>query len=413
MIKMKIMGMCTVVLLFTGCALFAGGIMSEQSVVDRALAGNPALISAQKMAGAAEARSHKSFFLENPMAGIDYKGVQNNTLNLENTTEKMVMVSQVVPFPLKYIWKVGGALADADFYKYMYRSKKLDTIRDAHAAFLELYKIEKFIAITRESSGILKQLSNVAFTRYNQGMTSQQDVFKSDLELASLENELLSLNRQRETAIQKIARVTGDSGAVTTDAFTLADPEIPELKKDFETIKAEVMKSAPMIKAAAAGKSSAENMRNMAIIDYFPDIEFKYKKVIDPGSTDYEIMAEAQIPIWFMNNQQADIGEKWNMAESKAKDLEDVENSTILEAKDHFETIKTNYITLDLYKSRLIPQADAAVKSMLSSYQSKKIEFMALLDSERMLLEMKKDYYMKLEEYLMHYRMLEAMTEEQ
>ena len=46
----------------------------------------------------------------------------------------------------------------------------------------------------------------------------------------------------------------------------------------------------------------------------------------------------------------------------------------------------------------------------MTSYKNKKIEFMALLDSERMLLDAKKQYYMLVVEYLIHFRMLEELT---
>ena len=121
-------------------------------------------------------------------------------------------------------------------------------------------------------------------------------------------------------------------------------------------------------------------------------------------------MVEAEIPLWFLNNQQADIGENWEMAASKESGLEEERNRVVYEAKDHYETIKADYRLIDLYKNKLIPQAEAGLKSALASYQSKKIEFMALLDSERMLLDMKKDYYMRLIEYLSHYRMLEELS---
>jgi outer membrane protein TolC len=324
--------------------------------------------------------------------------------------QKYVMITQKIPFPLKYIWKAGGAAADSDYYRYMHEMKELETVNSARAAYYELYKTVKYIDITGGAASVLKQISNIAFAKYNQGVVSQQDVVKSDLETDLLQNDLLTLNRQKESDLQRIRQLTADDNFLTGTAYSLDDPVIPELTKGFDEIKAMVLASAPEIKAAAAGKASAENMRNMAIADYLPDLNILFKKNIQPGSNDYELMVEAEVPLWFLNNQQADIGEKWEMAESRTSGLKETRDRLEFEAKDHYETIKADYRLMDLYKSKLIPQAEAGLKSAMTSYQSKKIEFMTLLDSERMLLDMKKDYYMRLTEYLMHFRMLEELS---
>jgi cobalt-zinc-cadmium efflux system outer membrane protein len=409
---MKKAVMAVIFILTAAVNMFADGqqAISEQYVIDAALKNNPGLIAAEKMARSYESKSHRQFFLENPMVGFDVMGVRDYTFDINSSMQKFLVITQKIPFPVKYIWKAGGAAAEADLYRYMYEMKKLETIDSARAAYYELYKTLKYIDITNGAAGVLKQLSNIAFAKYNQGAVSQQDVIKADLEADLLGNELLTLNRQKEADAQKLRQVTADESLLTGTAYSLEDPLVPELKAGFDEIKDTVIKNAPSIKASVSDMTVSDNMRNMAIADYIPDLNIMYKKSVDPGSGDYEFMVEAEIPLWFLNNQQADIGEKWEMAASKENTLEDTKSNAVSEARDHYETIKADYRLIDLYKNKLIPQAEAGLKSALASYQSKKIEFMTLLDSERMLLDMKKDYYMRLTEYLMHYRMLEELT---
>lgn len=400
-----------VVIIFTAGAFAAGQtVLTESAVIEKSVANNPGLIAAEKMARSIESKGHKQYFLENPEAGVDYMNGQVSLISPASGLMKYFVVEQKIPFPLKYIWKAGGVAAETDAYKYMYEMKKFETIDSARSAYYELYKTIKYIDITSGASAVLKQISGIAFARYNQGMVPQQDVVKADLETDLLENELLTLNRQREADIQRLRQVTADDLLLTGTAYSLEDPQVPELKAGFDEIKDSVLKTAPSVKAAAADKSLAENMRNMAISDYLPDLSVQYKRNMDLSSNDYEVMVEAEIPLWFLNNQQANIGENWETAESKNSTLEDEKNRVVYESKDHFETIKADYRLIELYKNKLIPQAEAGLKSALASYQSKRIEFMALLDSERMLLDMKKDYYMRLVEYLNHYRMLEELS---
>ena len=402
----------TAIIHITAPGAFAGSqaVLTESAVIEKAVLNNPGLIAAEKMARAVESKGHKQFFLENPMAGVDYMNGQVSLLSPGTGPMKYFVIEQKIPFPLKYVWKAGGAAAETDAYKYMYEMKKFETIDDARSAYYELYKTIKYIDITGGASAVLKQISGIAFARYNQGMVPQHDVVKADLETDLLENELLTLNRQKETDIQRLRRVTADDSLLTGAAYSLEDPQVPELKAEFDGIRDMALKGAPSVRAAAADKALAENMRNMAIADYLPDLSVQYKRNMDPSSSGYELMVEAEVPLWFLNNQQANIGEDWEMAASKDSGLEDEKNRVVYEAKDHFEAIKADYRLIDLYKNKLIPQAEAGLKSAMASYQSKKIEFMTLLDSERMLLDMKKDYYMRLMEYLTHYRMLEELS---
>lgn len=202
----------------------------------------------------------------------------------------------------------------------------------------------------------------------------------------------------------------GDENFMKDPEFSLEDPAQPGLKYGFDDVRQMVLGGAPVIKTAEADKTFSDNMRDLAIADYIPDLNVQFKKSIIPGSQDYELMIQADIPLFFPGNQQADIGEKWETAEASGESLTDAQNTAVLEARDHFDTIEADSRSIVLYKDSLIPQAEAGVKSAITSYQAKKMELMELLDSERMLLDLKKDYYMRLTEYLLHFRMLEELA---
>jgi outer membrane protein TolC len=407
--KMKKIFLSAVILM--AAALPAGAaVVTEKQVIDSALGNNPGLIAAEKTARSYEAKSHKQFFLENPTVGFDFMGVSSSGVSLGEPAQNFLMVTENIPFPLKYIWKAGGAVAEADQYRQMYEMKRFETINETRAAYYELYRTGKNIEITKEAAGLLKQISGIAFVKYNQGVVPQQDVLKADLENDILANDLIGLDRQRETDIQALRSTVGDENFLKDGDFSLEDPVQPELKYGFDEVREMVLGGAPVIKIAEAERILSDNMRSMAIADYIPDLNVQFKKSIVPGSQDYELIIQADIPLFFLNNQQADIGEKWEMASAKQDDLLEAQNRAVLEAKEHFETIKADARSIGLYKSNLIPQAEAGLKSAITSYQAKKMEFMALLDSERMLLDLKKDYYMRLTEYLLHFRMLEELA---
>ena len=116
-------------------------IITESAVVKAALENNPALVVANKMADAADAASHKELWLPNPMVGIEYMGVADSGVALGTATGKNLTVSQVVPWPFKYVWKIGAAVSRSDYARYMAKMKEQEVISNARQAFYELYKI--------------------------------------------------------------------------------------------------------------------------------------------------------------------------------------------------------------------------------------------------------------------------------
>jgi len=396
--------------LLTSVNIYSGDIiLDENMIAEKAMQNNPELIAAEKMAKSYEAKSHKQFFFENPMIGIEYMGINDSSINLNTSMEQNIAISQKIPFPLKWMWKIGAGIEESNYYKYMYEMKKFEILSASKIAYYELFRTIKFIEITREVLSLLKQLSDIAFVKYNQGMINQFELSKMDIEKDILENDLIVLKREKEIKIQNLRKIISDQEFLKEN-FSVKEINIPEIRYTFEELKEIALKKSPFLKAKKSLLEASFNMRNMAISDYLPDFNVQLKKQISPAINEYSIMFEAEIPLWFLNNQQADISEKWEMAESKQKEYENAINEIIYKVKEHYEIIKSNNDSIDLYKNKIIPRLNSVVESAMTSYKNKKIEFMTLLDSERMLLDAKKQYYMLVVEYLIHFRMLEELT---
>ena len=396
--------------LLTSVNIYSGDIIIDENMIaEKAMQNNPELIAAEKMVKSYEAKSHKQFFFENPMIGIEYMGINDSSINLNTSMEQNIAISQKIPFPLKWMWKIGAGIEESNYYKYMYEMKKFEILSASKIAYYELFRTIKFIEITREILSLLKQLADIAFVKYNQGMINQFELSKMDIEKDILENDLIVLKREKEIKIQNLRKIISDQEFLKEN-FSVKEINIPEIRYTFEELKEIALKKSPFLKAKKSLREASFNMRNMAISDYLPDFNVQLKKQISPAINEYSIMFEAEIPLWFLNNQQADISEKWEMAESKQKEYENAINEIIYKVKEHYEIIKSNNDSIDLYKNKIIPRLNSVVESAMTSYKNKKIEFMTLLDSERMLLDAKKQYYMLVVEYLIHFRMLEELT---
>ena len=87
-----------------------------------------------------------------------------------------------------------------------------------------------------------------------------------------------------------------------------------------------------------------------------------------------------------------------------------MKNKALLETKNLFTDIAISKSKIDLNRNNLIPMLESSINSSVANFSSGKGDLMALLDSDRMLIETKMDYYRVLVKYNMDVADLEKAT---
>ena len=72
---------------------------------------------------------------------------------------------------------------------------------------------------------------------------------------------------------------------------------------------------------------------------------------------------------------------------------------TKYEIKEFLGHVQTSRRLVDLYKTTILPQAEQSLEVTESAYQSGRIGFLELLDSERALINFQLEYYKYLSDY--------------
>jgi len=121
----------------------------------------------------------------------------------------------------------------------------------------------------------------------------------------------------------------------------------------------------------------------------------------------WDLMLAFTVPIWFWTKQRYEIKEAIsNLEEAQAAYLA-MKNRAVAEVKELATKVKIAQSKISLYKNTQIPLLEASIETSRSAYLSGKTDIMMLLDSERMLVETKMDYYKALVEYYMNLADLE------
>ena len=154
------------------------------------------------------------------------------------------------------------------------------------------------------------------------------------------------------------------------------------------------------LQVTEAAIRKSEFMKSLARLQYYPNfnVQASYISVArgnsmssDAGKDAYSIGIGLNIPIQ-LGRRSAATEEADATYRANTLMYRNVENTVKAEIEDlHFQLMSIGQ-TLDLYDQGLLVQAHNALESALSAYSTGRMDFLNLLDSERMLLQARLGY---------------------
>ncbi|MBI5868186.1 MAG: TolC family protein [candidate division Zixibacteria bacterium] len=145
-------------------------------------------------------------------------------------------------------------------------------------------------------------------------------------------------------------------------------------------------KSRPEIKRAQIDIKGREAERALMKKEYFPDYRLGLEYRSFRWGTDMTMFTIGfDLPIW-RGKYSSGVRESEKMIESGRAGLEMARQQTSYDVQDASFKLTTARRTLDLYRTALIPQAEARLQASMAGYRTGKVSFLELLESERVLL---------------------------
>ena len=166
----------------------------------------------------------------------------------------------------------------------------------------------------------------------------------------------------------------------------MASPPEPGFKGPSEALFALAATNRSEVQAAQAQIERVELEKRLmtkeSVSDYKLGLEYR-----DLGDSDDMIMftVSVDLPVW-RSKYRAGVREAELMRVSSEAAREAAERQSAFDVQDAAFKLKTARRTLELYRTELIPQAEARFGASESGYRTGKVDFMDLLESERFLL---------------------------
>lgn len=403
--SMKLKTVCLVILLYVLFIPFAYSQEKDllEDLLEEALENNPKIQVAYHNWKAAEYKITQVKSLPDPTARFTYFG--ENIETRVGPQERKLGASQKIPFPAKLALKGKANSKRAQMLQRQYEAMKREIIKNVKFIFYDIFWMDKAIQITEEEKIILESLEKVAQRHYEVHRAPQQDVVKVQVELSRLIDKLFLFRQNRKSLVSKLNSILNRSQ--DSECEKIADLSLNEFPYPCDKLQEIASSLNPELSAADLNIQRAEYEKSLAQLDYVPDVTFSIDYIPvggghtthpEDGKDSWMVTAAINIPLWFQK-LGAQLKEKEALLESAKKNQENIKNTVEYEVDDMCLKISTYKDIISLYKTALIPQTEQSFEVAKIGYESGKVDFLNLLDAERVLLQTRLAYYKAMVDY--------------
>ncbi len=366
-------------------------------LIEEALSQNPQIKAARNEWEASLQVIPQVKSLPDPMLSYSYFG-QSVETRLGPQRNKFSL-SQKFPFFGKLSLKGEIARKGASVLEEQYMAVKLNIVLKVKKDFFSLFWLDRAIRISQEEKEVLERLAKIAGMKYETGKASQQDVLKAQLEISKVLDKILILNQRRKAINAELNALLNrrpHSIIGEVEAF-----EIPELKVELEKLYELAREMRPEMRKVRHFIEKNEERLKLAKKNYFPDFKLMVDYIdIGAGATNnpkdgrnsWMASVGINIPIW-RKKLRASVAEAATKLKASQDSYNNIENVTLSQVNEFFFEVKTAQEQVELYRYSLLPQAEQTFKASEIGYLTGKVDFLNLLDAERMVLLIRIGYF--------------------
>ena len=362
-------------------------------LIGEALERNPELIVLRQQAGAVRQRPAQARALDAPMAEAQVWQWPFNSVNPADTTMYMFMVTQDLPGRRKRQLRAAVAEQDVALADNDISIRTRDVVNAIKQAYASLFIARKATRIYLDSIELLRQIADVSQAKYSTGRISQQDVLKPVVELSRLHTDLIIFDERAKLASARINVLV--NRPPETPIGPLLDPPLQAALPATADLQRQAIERQPELQRAHTEVARAEAELASVRSDYEPDFTVQGGYMFMPRMTD---AWSARIGIswpkapWSRGKIDARVAEQ-TIAVQAAKARVDARESAVrLGVQEAYVRARSAQNRADLLRTTILPQSQQTLEVSRVAYQTDRVDFQTLIDSERVLLEVNLDY---------------------
>ena len=318
--------------------------------------------------------------------------------------ETAFSVQQKLPLPDQLWIRKSKAFKASEEAYHQFEKEQLDLIYSISDIYYEYAYLRKAILLMEENIALLKNFESVAQTKYKSGTAKNQDLLKVQVELGKLENDLYSLKDLRAPLVASLNALLNlpRNNALPWPSESLENSIMPSKYDETENLYEILERKNPEILSLASAVEKTRASLKLAKRKFIPDLTVGYTQIntgdainpslADSGKDAQLIMFSVNVPIW-MPRINAGVQEAEATLKASESFLANKKNQLFSRlALVHYK-LRDALRQSALYKDALLPKATQTLNATQSGYEGGKIDFLSLIDAQRVLLNFQLAYY--------------------
>ena len=313
--------------------------------------------------------------------------------------EGQVMLGQKFPLWGKLNRERQVAKLKADITGYNLQQKRIKAAFKMRKAWTMYVRLTNSLRILNEYRSELKSFQSIALTQYATGVGgTQHPILKLQIEMSLIETQINNLESDYESTVNELQALF--DGYFSPDLFG-DEWKIRPAKGSTGDLLELAMSTHPWYKISMTEKQVAVLQNELAVRKNYPDLVagVTYTAIgpetemvsADAGRDAFGFKIGLNLPLWFKRNK-ARIASTKMMVKSKEEMIEEIWNQVVDEVLSANKELYEIEETYTLYETKLLQESEQMLSSAFAAYETGKISFLDLLDSERMVVRVRLDF---------------------
>ena len=394
-------------------ALFSIGARAEETVltIERAVAtaleGNPTLAQIKARAEAMAAIPSQEGTLPDPtlsFGALNLPTASGLNLNREEMTMMAVGVSQAIPFPGKLALREKAATFEAEAAAKTVEEARLRLARDVNIRWWQLVSVHRSLLIIDDTERLLRQLAEIADTKYRVGQGLQQDVLSARLELATLKQlkaRHIGAHRAEIARLNALLNRPADSSIRLPDAV---DTRLPDIRGDGD-LQQQGEQSRPLLAERRSAIDAAQSRLELAKKDYYPDFTlgtaYAFRQNTPTGQSRSDFVSfqlSVNLPIYADRKQAKAVDQRNSELLKERYALDEAQREIQAEIASALAIYRGNREQFGLFDNGILPLARQNVTATLAAYQVGKTDYLNVIRAENTWFAYQMQYWQALAE---------------
>jgi outer membrane protein, heavy metal efflux system len=363
------------------------GSFTLANISNEALRNNSAIQAALSRWTAMRARVPQAAAWDDPKVSADFNAARFVTVPPNAFMDEAVTLEQMIPISGKnrVRSRIAGAEALAAFEAV--RRAQLDVITKVRASYLRLLTNYALLDLNENNIASLRQIADVARSRYETGKASATDALLAETEASKLQETRRDLERMISDEKSQLNIL------MNRDAFSpLGIPRKDTLRRmdlPLTQLRARMLAQRPEVRAAQAQVEAERERVQLARREWIPDpaISVQGQRYNDTQHVASEFNTGISFSIPWINYGKYSAGTKVaqsNLAAAQAE-LDRVQKESIGLLRDQMQKIETTHHHAELFQKEILSQAENAFAASRSAYESGKGDFSDWITTQRLL----------------------------